>query len=275
MKKILSFCALLFFTSVAFSFDFDNIKPKGNVSSYTKTDYTIISKFGEYYRTPAIKYVHTFDNNGNETECISYGSKNEVIDRISYEYNNSSLRTNTNYYDSKDRLIHRCTYEYDLNGNITSETNYDAQEKLSGKNIYKYDGDKITESYYDVNGALLSRVIIIQKDKKPIEVNEYFGDGSLEQKEVYEYNKAGNVTSISIIDNSGAEVEKLVYIYSENGFLEQLQTFNKEKQIIYRIFYENNSDGDPVSAKEYAMSKKFGETTGELKIITTYTYEKQ
>ena len=36
---------------------------KGVIKSYTETEYTIASKFGNYFRTPSTKITHSFDLN--------------------------------------------------------------------------------------------------------------------------------------------------------------------------------------------------------------------
>ena len=53
----------------AFAFDVTEYLPlKGTVKNYTRTDYGITSKFGEYFRTPEMKIVRVFDRAGREIE---------------------------------------------------------------------------------------------------------------------------------------------------------------------------------------------------------------
>ena len=74
---------------------------------HTKTNYIVVSKFGEYYRSQAFKFVHIFNETGKETETLSYDSQNTLVDRITFEYNAAGKRTAANFYDAKDVLMHR------------------------------------------------------------------------------------------------------------------------------------------------------------------------
>ena len=65
MKKILATIISVGLTCSVFAFDPSmNLKPMGSVKEYTKMDYTITEKFGDYYRSPKSKYVHIYDGKG-------------------------------------------------------------------------------------------------------------------------------------------------------------------------------------------------------------------
>ena len=65
MKKILSLAFVASFAISLFAADiFEYVPLKGNPKNYTKIEYSIASKFGNYLRTPKVKYLHVFDEEG-------------------------------------------------------------------------------------------------------------------------------------------------------------------------------------------------------------------
>ena len=62
MKKILSGVLALVLAGSAFALDSENFIPEGTVASYTKTEYAVSTKFGDYFRSVAAKHVHVFAN---------------------------------------------------------------------------------------------------------------------------------------------------------------------------------------------------------------------
>ena len=274
-KFLLAVIGLAALLSPAVAFDTASYVPKGKVNSYTKINYTIVSRFGEYYRSPALRFVHIFKN-GREEEASSYDPQNKLVDRMTFEYDEAGRRTKTEYRDSHDIPMHRTVTEYDGEGRILSETEFDSMGTLSGKTIYTYGGGKETQSFYDREGALLSRIISRRDEAGRIsEINEYFGDGSFEQKEVYSYLEDGKISSIIIsIDDEGTS-SSIIYRYTDNGILQEIQTFNAAGEVTHREFYEHDEQGNMTAIKEYEVTKKFGDIANELKSMTTYAYDYQ
>ena len=67
MKKLLTFAFAAIFGLSLFAADIFTYAPlKGAIKSYTKTEYSIASKFGNYFRTPSVKYLHTFNDKNQE-----------------------------------------------------------------------------------------------------------------------------------------------------------------------------------------------------------------
>ncbi len=272
MKKFLAALSVLLAGAASFAFDTASYVPKGKVLSYTKINYTIVSRFGEYYRSPALRFVHTFAD-GVEGEAISYDTQNKLVDRMTFEYDETGRRTKTEYFDSHDIPMHRTVTEYDGEGRILSETEFDSLGTLSGKTIYTYAGGKETQSFYDREGALLSRIISRRDEAGRIsEINEYFGDGSFEQQEVYSYREDGQIASITVTLGDEGLISSLLYRYSDDGILQEIQTFNAAGAVTRREFYEHDEHGNTTAIKEYEVTKKFGDIANELKSMTTYAY---
>ena len=75
MKKVLLSALIATAGFLAFAFDDSPfMKPNGEPKSYTQTEFTISTKFGDYYRTPAVKYKHTFNDAGLEIESAEYSA---------------------------------------------------------------------------------------------------------------------------------------------------------------------------------------------------------
>ena len=85
MKKIILIASLCAFAAAGI-FANDSFTPAGSVSSYTKTTYNVTSKFGEYFRSVAVKDVHVFNSSGLETEVAYYYGKDELGDKVTFTY---------------------------------------------------------------------------------------------------------------------------------------------------------------------------------------------
>lgn len=274
MKKITILTAALFMTGSLFAFDNDLLTFKGNPESYTKTEYSVTSRFGEYFRTPSIKHVHKFVN-GLRMETVSYSPKDEVLDSVSYEYSDGKKILAEVSKDAAGNITRKLVYEYSADGKLKSETAYNSADVLTGKNIYKYEANKNIESLYNAEGKLLSRVNHILEDGKEVEVDYYFGDGTLSHAEKYSYTENGDVSVIENIDSDGNKSGKTVYCYDEKGALSEILLYASDTDIIERDIYKNNAKGNPVKVSIYSIAEKFGTTVNELISITDYSYDEK
>ena len=283
MKKIVLLALTASFCAAAFAFDTETLAPSGSISSYTKTDYAVISKFGDYFRTPTVKHVHVYKN-GKQAEVSSYAVKKTtdkssvkeiLIDKALYAYNEFGDVESITYYDSNENLIWKAVREYGSNGKIASESEYNADDILSGKTIYKYAENKVTESYYSGEGTLLERNIIKldSENDRPVEEFRYYADGTLDQITLIRYNEKGKVLQTEIWEGAGHPTSKTSYIYDKNtDALKEVQSFDGQGKVFERIIYTNDSMGNPQKVYKYSVSNKFGEITNELKSTADYTF---
>ncbi|MBO4404192.1 MAG: hypothetical protein J5780_02545 [Treponema sp.] len=277
MKKILFTALLALFTVsavLAQGAKTDSaFKPKGRVSSYTQTDYSVTLKFGDPYRTVTAKNVHIFGADGLEQEINSYNSKNELLSKATFIYDVSRNLTEISIADASGALLTRTAFEYNTDGTVKSESEYNSAAKLCGKTIYKYEGTKKTESYYDGNGALLSRIITVMEGNLPVEVADYYGDGSLSNKEVFSYDTNGRLNQTTVYKEDGTVSSKKIYRYDANGVITELRTYDPQDVLIQRDVYKSDSNGNPVRISVYEISNKFGGTSNELLTITDFQYK--
>src|SRR5574344_1672873 len=201
MKRSILTAVIAFAVCGAFAFDSETFTPTGKVSSYTKTDYTVTTKFGDYFRSPSSKFLHVYDSTGLETETSEYNAKDVLVDKIVYQYDTSRNLVSSTFYDATNALVWKTLMVYDATGKVKEESEFDKNNKLSGKTIYKYDDKKTDESYYDGNGKLLSKTITKYVDLKKIaEAAHYLDDGSLDQNDIYTYADNGTLTQVESVD---------------------------------------------------------------------------
>lgn len=274
MKKLLAFVLSASLSMSLFAANIFAYTPiKESVKMYTQTEYSVASKFGDYYRTPLIKVVHVFDGNGFETESTELSPRDAVLDKIS------------NKYDSRGNLIEQvCT---DVDGNIIwknvstfkngkkeNTAEYDAKGALKAKIIYTYDGDKIAEENgYNGDGAIAWKTIYkYNADGLCEKVIQYTGAGTLDSEELYTYTETGDIETITAFDGFAEKATQKVFRYT-NNVLTEITTYNEKNEVTNRVIYKNDAKGNPIKISEYNIANKFGTTVNELLAIVEITYQ--
>lgn len=272
MKKSALIAAIALISGSVFAFDSDPITPAGNVDSFTKTEYSVASKFGEYFRTVSVKHVHTYTN-GLRTMIASYTAKDELVDKTEYTYNDEKQMTFLVSTDAQGKIIKKISYEYLADGRLKSESEFNEENELTAKNIIKYESGKTTESLYNGEGRLISRTVnTIAADGKIIESAFYFGDGSLSHAEKYTYTDSGEFSIIENFDSERNKAGKTVYRYDANNFISEIDIYATDTDLIERDIFKNDEKGNPVRISIYSVAEKFGTTTNELVSISDFAY---
>ena len=144
MKKIIFAVAAAVMATSLYAFDeVLELKTVGSVTEYTKTDYTITEKFGDYYRSPRAKYVHVFDSTGKQVESDEFTSKDTLVDKLLYNYDTAGKLASTVCTDNDGKIQWKSIYTYDENGNKIDESQYNANDELVNRSIFKYVDGKI------------------------------------------------------------------------------------------------------------------------------------
>lgn len=273
MKKTLSFVLAASLCISMFAADILNYTHiKGEVKSYTRTDFSIASKFGNYYRTPSVKVSHIFDPDGREIESSELSPKNVVINTISSSYDNNGNLTTQVCTSAEGESIWRTEIKYD--NNMKSEiSEYDSKNSLKAKTFFKYDkGNLVDETSYDGEGDLVWKIIYKYTSDNLLEsINQYSADGNLSEKEVYTYDE-GAIASIKYYDNLLVQNAEEIFRYNTDGSLNEITTYDVNKQITKRVVIKYEKQGNPVKVSEWAVAKKFGTTVNELKEQYEYEY---
>lgn len=248
------------------------LTPRGSVSSYTKTSYTVVSRFGDYYRTVAEREVHVMQT-GREIEVSLFGSKDEPLGKSTVTYDPSgrkpSILTSKGAAGSGDV---KSDYEYEVDSSVKAITSTDpATGEIVGKTIYKRDGDKLTENRYDASGKLECRVVkSFDTRALPVEEVQWNGDGTFAFSRKFSYLENAQLSTVETFGSDGDCSERVVFKYDAGGYLTEVQVF--EEKIKERRIFKNDSYGNPVRISYYEVAEKFGTTVNELVKIEDFTY---
>ena len=113
MKKILSLAFVASFAISLFAADiFEYVPLKGNPKNYTKIEYSIAYKFGNYFRTPKVKYLHVYDEEGKETESSELTPRDVVQNTISSVYDDNGNLIEQKFVNADGELIWKTTFSY-------------------------------------------------------------------------------------------------------------------------------------------------------------------
>ena len=268
MKKIISiaFVAALGFSMFAADI-FTYVPLKGEVRTYTKTEYSIASKFGNYFRTPSLKTKHLFEN-GKEIESSEVTPKEILQNKITSVYDESGKLREQSYINSESELVWKHSYVYNSEGLKSEVSEFDAKNTLKSKTIYIYDrGNLVDETIYDSDGALVWKTTYKYNAMGTLEVlSEYSADGKLSSQETYAYNELGGIDSITIY-------EKFNDRYGAENQLGEITTYDNNKQVTNRLLIKYDADGNVARVSEYNVAEKFGTIVNELIAMSEYSYE--
>ena len=279
MKKY-SFLIVLFFiisvTGISAETPFFAIN--GKFKSYTKTNYVITQKFGDYFRTPDVNFTYNFDEKGKEIEVLEVSANGTLLGKTS------------NTYDEKDRLIStvssdganitewRIAYTYNENDEVIDVSEFNKNELLRCRTITKYSEDKtkVDESSYDEKGQLLWKNIYKYDavTGKKLELNQYFASGILDEKQTFIYNEEGILVEIDSSDIKGEITKKILYRFDESGKNTETTTYNFVTGEEEREFYRYDDNGNLSRVTTYSVSNKFDSIVNELIGMSEYKYEK-
>lgn len=253
MKKI-SLCLSIIFFAVSLSFS-QTVREKeketvleNNIRAKVQYDYKYTND--KPAKTGKLSSKTQFDKNGNVVLKNYYGPKNEIISWEKYEYDSKGNRTlferssstgqykKESLYDDEDRIVlesgydgtepFKTTYKYDNKGRLT-EIIYSFSNQVDEKRVYEYEDRKATVKVLAGGKNLLSLIYLTFDDK-------------------------GNVVKEVIKTVDGKVLETKTYTYSKTS---QVLTEEKEKEgnIIYRIFYDYDSNDNLVKVTEESKTK--------------------
>lgn len=274
MKKMLSILLTAGLSVSLFAADIFTYAPvKGVIKSYTETEYSIASKFGNYFRTPSAKITHSFDAKGKEISSIEYTPRDVVLNKISSKYDSNGNVTEQTCTNADNEIIWKMTTSY--KDNLKQDiSEFDAKNNLKDKTIFLYDGNKlIDETSYDGDGALMWKTLYKYNANGKVEtVSQYNYTGSLSEQEIYAYTENGSIESIVHYDAfTGIQTQK-IFRYNTEGLLTEITTYNNTKQVIKRMLIKYDDQGNVVKVSDYDVAEKFGTTVNELIAMSEYVY---
>ncbi|MBR5096999.1 MAG: hypothetical protein IK094_07850 [Treponema sp.] len=276
MKKLSLSVLLIAFGFFAFAFDDSPfMKPNGEPKSYLQTDFTITTKFGDYFRTPAVKYKHTFNADGLEIESAEYSVTGQLASKMLYEYTADKQLASQSCCDADGNLFWKVSAVFDKNGKKTEENEYDAKGALLGKTIYKYEGsDSIDETYYNSRGDLIwKNTYKYNSEQKLVENCSYFANGNLDVKKIYVYSPDGKLTEINSYNHLNEQIAREVNIYNADGLLSEYAVYGSDGKRRSRVFYKYDAKKNVIKQTTYNIAQKFGNTVNEMVGQSDFEYE--
>ena len=275
MKKLLAIALTAGMTVSLFAADIFTYAPlTGNIKSYTETEFSIASKFGNYFRTPSVKYGHIFDENNKETELNEMTPRDTVINKTVSVYDDDGNLIEQSYTNSDGDLIWKSTISY-KDGVKVDLSEYDSKENLKDRTIYTYENNLLVdETSYTGEGALVWKTIYKYNTSGKLDtISDYSADGKLSEQKKYAYNETGALDTITYYDNFTGLQTQEVFRYGTNNVLNEITTYDNAKRVTKRVLIKYDTTGNVNKVSEYEVSEKFGTTVNELTAMSEYVYE--
>lgn len=274
MKKLLAviFSSALLF-SAAFADDiFAYVPLTGNVKKCTQIDYAISAKFGNYFRTPNLKTIHTYDAAGNETEVTETTTKDVLISKVVNVYDADNKLVEQTAFDSDEEKIWNdvITYKDGLKSDVSE---YGKDGTLKSKTIYIYDnGVLVDETGYNGDGKLMWKNVYTYEGSILAKISHYDSDGDLEEAETYTYTENYAIDSITTYEAFSGKTSTLVFRYT-GSIITELLTYDVNNKLTNRVLVKYDTVGNVAKLSEYNVADKFGTTVNELINMVDYAYE--
>lgn len=276
MKKFFIASIILAAATSLFAFDDSPFyTPNGGAKSWTETEFSITTKFGDYYRTPVKKYKHSFNNLGQEIESAEYSALDQLVDRILYTYTDDGQISSQSCFDSEGNLFWKINSVFDKNGVKTEENEYDAKGTLLGKTVYEYESPSSTgEAYYNGKGNLIWKNMFKYNENNQLSENSsYFSNGQLDVKKIYKYNDEGLLDEIVSYNSAGNMIVREVYIYNSDQTIGEYAVYGANGKRRARIFYKYDANKNIIKSTSYNIAQKFGTTVNEMIGQSDFSYE--
>ena len=276
MKKILAACLASFISISLFAFDVEDYLPlKGTVKSYTRIDYSITTKFGDYFRTPEKKTLHMLNGAGFEAESSEMTPRDVLVNKIQNTYDAAGKLVSQVGYDSDNKLIWKSTAAYAADGKKSDNSEFGKDGTLKGKTIYTYTGANLSdETYYNGDGALAWKNTYVYNDAGQLTTeSHYYADGSLDEEYDYTYTETGKIDTITYVDGYGTVKSRDYFRYGSDGVLNEITTCGADNKTTKRKLLKYDTAGNLAKISTYSVSKKFGTTATELTDMTEISYQ--
>lgn len=276
MKKLFAAVAAAGMCVSLFAFDVTDYLPlKGIVKSCTRTDYSVTSKFGDYFRTPETKTVRLFNGAGQETESSEMTPRDVLVNKIQNTYDAAGKLVSQVGYNSDNALIWKSAVTYGADGNKADVSEFGKDGTLKSRTIYIYTGNKLSdETYYSSDGAVASKITYKYNDAGQLVVeSHYYADGSLDEECGYTYTETGKIDTITHTDGSGSVKNRDYFRYGADGVLNEVTTSGADNKTTKREIIKYDTAGNVSRISAYTVGKKFGTTVTDLVDMTEFSYQ--
>lgn len=277
MKKVFVASLMLLFLSLLYSapsFDIEGYVPlKGTVKGYTRTDYEITTKFGDYFRTPVTKTIHTLEND-KELSTSETTARDVLVNRVVNVYGDGGKLTGQTLYNADNAAIWKSETVYGSDGNKSETSEFGKDGALKGKTIYQYtDGNLTDETCYNGDGALVWKNVYTYSQGRLATQCYYYADGSLEEEHDYTYTPDGKIDVISYRNEFGVVLTTDNFRYGDSGELLEITTAAANNKTTARTLLKYDTQGNLSRVSIYRVANKFGQQVTELCDMFERTYD--
>ena len=272
MKKLLLAALTASLSLSVFGYDiFSYVSINGNAKSYTQTEYSVSTKFGDYFRTPVGKTTHTLNEAAKDVEVTEYTPRDVLVNKTQISFDASGKETGLVCVNADGETEYKEVYSY-KNGQKSDVSSYGKDGSLEGKIIYAYEAGLMTEeTAYDGDGVLIWKNVYKYEESKLSKKCRYFADGTLQEEENYKYSNTGAIESITT-NNTSWGTKQEVFRYASNGQLSEIITYDDENKVCDRLVIKYDAQGNVAKVSDYSVAEKFGTTVNELGYLAEFTY---
>lgn len=182
-----------------------------------------------------------YDEDGNETERITYSPEGEVEERIIVNYSNG--HPVEEILELEGELAEKTTREFDEKGTLLLEFRH-YQDGEPDKISYTYeDGKPVQKLVTDSDGDEGEKFLWHYKDGKLIKGVSYNEYGNIDLTREHSYNEAGHLEEITETRISADDKLSIVTLFDETGNLVQEKQYDRKGNLVSRsttIIGENN-----------------------------------
>lgn len=163
-----------------------------------------------------------YDKYKNLISRVSTDEKNEYQDKITFEYNKKNRLIRETYYGreilkAKPKFQSESVFIYDENNNLIEThnfNNYTGKKMLGSKEFYDKERRLTKKNEYYL--GKISKVTIYENGLEILETR-YNDDGTIFDIAKNEYDKKGNLITVTVTNSDNSLKEKFGYKYDETG----------------------------------------------------------
>ena len=215
--------------------------------------------------------IYNYSENSDQLMARElYSSQDELIERVSFSYENNLLTRKAVFNAGGEQKSYRL-YTYNNLGLLESDTLYDKNEKIQTISKYEYytTGERKKWSIYNGSEALLGYSIYTYKNEKLIRTDIFSPQGNLELYSTVEYNQNLQKIEVKFLAPSG-ELEKYSQYNYENDLLILESYFNSENKLQRQVKYGYDNQGSIIRIEHIDGNGQLKET-----IEQEYLYKEQ
>ena len=211
---------------------------------------------GENVTKAGICSVVTYNENQKAKDLFRFNRKGKKIKQFIYEYDEKENLIFEKELKKNGKLIVNEQHFYNEKGELI-ETKYWDDGGISFDSFFKYDENgnciEVNTDDYRLDGIVVKtrNVSVFDENNREIERVKYEGLTGETEKEVYFYNKNGDLKEIQNIDIvTGEIISRDLYCYDTDGKLSEILTY-EGSDVMGKWTYSYNQQGKETECRIY------------------------